>query len=88
MNTREAEAFPPRRPAQLARGEVKWFNDSKGYGFIRPLDSGGDIFVHHSNIQREGYRTLLQGDQVEFLAVLTPRGFQASRVSLVSEAAS
>ncbi|MDE2653477.1 MAG: cold shock domain-containing protein [Gemmatimonadetes bacterium] len=63
----------------MTRGTVKWFNDSKGYGFItRP--SGGDIFVHFSSIQGEGFRTLAEGDEVEFDILETDRGPQAANV--------
>lgn len=63
----------------MARGTVKWFNDSKGYGFIaRP--SGGDIFVHFSSIQGEGFRTLAEGEEVEFEVLETDRGPQAANV--------
>ncbi len=64
----------------MARGTVKWFNDSKGYGFIaRP--AGSDVFVHFSSIQGEGFRTLAEGDEVEFEVRDTDRGPQAANVS-------
>lgn len=50
----------------MSTGTVKWFNESKGYGFIVPDDGGDDIFVHHSNIKGEGFRTLEEGQKVEF----------------------
>ncbi len=63
----------------MTRGTVKWFNDSKGYGFIsRP--SGGDVFVHFSSIQGDGFRTLTEGDEVEFEVQETDRGLQAANV--------
>ena len=63
----------------MARGTVKWFNDSKGYGFIsRP--AGGDIFVHFSSIEGEGFRTLAEGEEVEFEVLETDRGPQAAKV--------
>jgi CspA family cold shock protein len=60
-------------------GRVKWFNETKGYGFIE--QSGGkDVFVHYSAIRMEGYRTLKEGQEVEFEALDTPKGLQASEV--------
>lgn len=64
----------------MPKGTVKWFNDAKGYGFIT-LPSGGDeVFVHFSSIQSEGFRTLSEGDEVEFEVTQTDRGLQASNV--------
>lgn len=63
----------------VAQGTVKWFSSEKGYGFIsRP--NGDDVFVHHSAIQMEGYRTLTEGQQVEFDIVDGPKGQQAANV--------
>jgi CspA family cold shock protein len=50
----------------MATGTVKWFNDSKGYGFIAPEDGGKDLFVHHSNIGGQGFKTLAEGAKVQF----------------------
>jgi len=50
----------------MATGTVKWFNDSKGYGFIEPEDGAKDVFVHHSNIAGEGFKSLTEGSKVEF----------------------
>lgn len=61
------------------RGKVKWFNDKKGYGFITGED-GKDVFVHHSAIQSEGFRTLAEGQEVEFEVTNSPKGLQASNV--------
>lgn len=61
------------------QGTVKWFNASKGYGFIQ-RQSGEDVFVHHSGIQAEGYRTLEEGAAVEFEVTKGPKGFQAINV--------
>ncbi len=63
----------------MARGKVKWFNDKKGYGFIS-LESGSDVFVHHSAIQGEGYKSLSEGQEVEFEVSDGPKGKQATNV--------
>ena len=62
-----------------AKGKVKWFSDSKGYGFITQ-DEGPDVFVHHSNIEGEGFRTLEEGQEVEFEVVEGQKGPQAQNV--------
>jgi len=61
------------------KGTVKWFNESKGYGFIRP-SGGEDVFVHFSAIQTEGFRTLSEGEEVEFEVRESDRGRQAENV--------
>jgi CspA family cold shock protein len=63
----------------MARGTVKWFNDQKGYGFISQ-ESGPDVFVHFSAIQGEGFKTLAEGQTVEFDVTQGPKGAQASNV--------
>lgn len=63
----------------MEKGTVKWFNDAKGYGFISRED-GPDVFVHHTAIQLEGFRTLAEGDKVEFEVVQGPKGLQAANV--------
>ncbi len=65
------------------QGKVKWFNAEKGYGFIE-RDDGPDVFVHYTAIQTEGFRTLNQGDLVEFDIVDGPKGLQAANVAIVS----
>jgi len=63
----------------MANGRVKWFNDSKGYGFIEQ-EGGEDVFVHFSAIQAEGFKSLAEGQAVEFEVVSGPKGLQASKV--------
>ena len=63
----------------MAEGTVKWFSNEKGFGFISRAD-GDDVFVHHTAIQMEGYRTLTEGQKVEFEIVEGPKGKQASNV--------
>jgi cold shock protein len=62
------------------QGTVKWFNNAKGYGFIQTAEGGEDVFVHHTAIVAEGYRTLNQGDLVNFELVQGPKGLQARNV--------
>ncbi len=64
----------------MAHGTVKWFNSSKGYGFITP-ESGNDVFVHHSAIQGDGYKSLDEGQSVEFEIQQGPKGAQAANVA-------
>jgi CspA family cold shock protein len=64
-------------------GKVKWFNESKGYGFIQQEENERDIFVHYSDIEGEGFRTLNEGDSVEFDPVEGPKGLQAKNVRKV-----
>lgn len=63
----------------MPQGKVKWFNDSKGYGFITQ-DNGEDVFVHFSAIEGEGYRSLKEGDVVQFEVTRGPKGLQAASV--------
>jgi CspA family cold shock protein len=63
----------------MANGTVKWFNDAKGFGFISQ-EGGEDVFVHHTAIQMEGFRTLKEGQKVEFDVVQGPKGLQAANV--------
>ncbi|MEZ4862921.1 MAG: cold shock domain-containing protein [Caldilineaceae bacterium] len=64
-------------------GTVKWFNDQKGYGFIARDGGGGDIFVHHSAIQMQGYRSLKENQRVEFSIEQGPKGLAAVNVTSV-----
>ena len=63
----------------MVQGIVKWFNDQKGYGFITP-ENGKDVFVHHSAIQGDGYKSLGEGQKVEFEITTGPKGEQATNV--------
>ena len=67
---------------QLQTGTVKWFNNSKGFGFI-VQEGGEDVFVHYSVIEGDGFRTLTEGDRVEFEMARGPKGFHATAVSKV-----
>ena len=64
----------------MARGTVKWFSDSKGYGFVTPEDGGPDVFVHFSGIEGAGFKTLAEGDVVEFETEQGPKGVRAINV--------
>ena len=64
----------------MAKGTVKWFNDQKGYGFVTPEDGSKDVFVHHSAIQGEGFKSLSEGQLVEFEITQGPKGPQATNV--------
>ena len=75
----QAAAPPPPRDGVRAQGTVKWFNESKGFGFIQ-AEGGEEVFVHFSAISGEGFRTLTEGDRVEFDAVEGPKGKQAANV--------
>lgn len=67
----------------MEKGMVKWFNDAKGFGFITP-ENGPDVFVHHTAIVAEGFRSLAEGDQVEFEVQKGPKGLQAANVRKVN----
>jgi CspA family cold shock protein len=66
----------------MVKGTVKWFNDSKGFGFISPADSSADVFVHFSAIQSEGFRSLQEGQAVTYVMENGPKGPQATEVKI------
>ncbi len=66
----------------MEKGTVKWFNNTKGYGFIE-REEGDDVFVHYNAIEGDGYRTLNEGDEVEFEIGQGPKGLQATKVSKI-----
>ncbi len=66
----------------MASGKVKWFNDQKGYGFITPDEGGKDLFVHHTEIQSDGFRSLKEGQAVEFESVQDGKGPKAAKVRI------
>ena len=65
----------------MAQGTVKWFSDEKGYGFISPDDGSQDVFVHHTGIEGTGFKTLEEGEKVNYEAVQGKKGMQAEKVS-------
>ena len=69
--------------AEKKQGKVKWFNNAKGYGFIEQPDGGGDVFVNYSAIHMDGFKTLEEGQLVEYELVQGPKGKQAEKVTNV-----
>jgi CspA family cold shock protein len=68
----------------MATGKVKWFNDQKGFGFISADSNGKDVFVHHTVIEADGFRTLQDGETVEYEAENGPKGMKATKVRRVA----
>ena len=68
----------------MPQGTVKWFSQDKGYGFIKPDDGGEDVFVHHTSIAGEGFKTLDEGDKVSYELTEGRKGLQATNVSRAS----
>lgn len=69
----------------MEKGTVKWFSNAKGYGFIAPEEGGDDIFAHFSSIDMDGYKSLKQGQKVQYEVTQGPKGFLASSVKLTGE---
>ncbi len=69
----------------MSTGQVKWFNNAKGFGFILPDDGGDDLFAHYSAIGMDGYKTLKAGQQVSFDAVEGPKGLHATNIRALSD---
>jgi CspA family cold shock protein len=67
----------------MPQGTVKWFNDTKGFGFLQQ-DGGGDVFVHHTEINMQGFKTLAEGERVEFELTQGPKGPKALNVRRIS----
>ena len=67
----------------MSQGTVKWFNDAKGFGFITPEDGSKDLFVHFSEIQGGGFKSLSEGQRVQFVTKDGPRGLQASQIQIL-----
>jgi CspA family cold shock protein len=74
---------PKKVESSMPEGVVKWFNADKGFGFITPADGGKDLFVHFSEIQATGYRTLEEGQRVSYEAGESPKGPQAQQVQII-----
>ena len=68
--------------SNMMKGQVKWFNESKGFGFITPADGSKDVFVHFSAIQDQGFKTLAEGQRVNFDVTNGPKGKQASNIQI------
>lgn len=68
----------------MSEGTVKWFNDAKGFGFIVPQEGGDDVFVHHTNIVGDGFKTLAEGQPVQFELEQGQKGMSATNVQAVS----
>lgn len=69
----------------MSTGQVKWFNNAKGFGFILPDDGGDDLFAHYSSIEMDGYRTLKAGQTVSFEVIEGPKGLHATKIVPVAE---
>ena len=83
LGSSDPDEMYERKHRNVSKGTVKWFNDAKGFGFISQESGEGDVFVHFSAINMEGFRSLAEGDRVEFDIVKGPKGFQAANVRRV-----
>jgi cold shock protein len=83
-HTRTSKSSEPEETGMRTNGTVKWFNPDKGFGFITPDDGAKDCFVHHTAIQADGFKSLNEGDRVEFDMVQEPKGPKAQNVVLSS----
>ena len=82
-NNDSAEVDARRQRRAVKQGTVKWFNDAKGFGFITQ-EGGADVFVHHTAISTQGFRTLAEGQRVQFDVVEGPKGLQAANVTPIA----
>jgi CspA family cold shock protein len=78
-----ARTIDTEKEMNMPTGIVKWFNDSKGFGFITPDAGGGDLFAHHSAIQMDGYKSLKEAQRVSFEVITGPKGLQAAAIKAI-----
>lgn len=83
-NRAPAKYLDRKGETEMPTGKVKWFNETKGYGFITPDDGSKDVFCHYSNIEGSGFKTLAEGEKVEFEIVSTEKGKKAEQVRRLS----
>lgn len=69
--------------SDVSTGTVKWFNDAKGFGFITPAEGGDDLFAHFKEIEGSGFRSLAEGQRVEYVAQRGPKGMQATKIRAI-----
>jgi len=82
LSQRQISVTTTKRKCQMKNGTVKWFNDSKGFGFIEQEGGGEDVFVHHSAIEADGYRSLQEGQKVTFEITNESKGLRAANVKV------
>ena len=80
LGGRNGSSDPDTREFQVASGTVKWFNEAKGFGFITQADGGEDVFVHFAAMGGDGFKTLAEGEKLEFDVTRGPKGLQAANV--------